>query len=125
MKISTHKECVQAYNDGFKHQGGGWDSVDDLERTKVSENFSFSVIVEGAYGEDNVAEKWCADKFGEKDIKWKYLWYGKIDYDYGFWEFFFKDQKDANQFNETVSTFYVEINGKKWKTDGKDKIINL
>lgn len=124
MKINTFEGCVKIYNNDLKEQGG-WDTEDNKKRSSSLETFPHSVIVEGNYLEYDVAEKWVTKNISPKDEKWTDLWYGKIGYDYGFWEFFFENKEDAEKFKESVRIFYAETSGKKWKTEGYDKHIEL
>lgn len=54
--------------------------------------------------------------------KWSTLWYGKIDYDYGYIEFFFKKEEDRSKFESTVESLITEYpSGVKGRTiDGVD-----
>ena len=120
MKINTFEECLNEYN-----SFNGWEPENDTDRSEKAKEFPYSVIVEGAYLENDMAQKWCLDNIGKKDENWADLWYGKIGYDYGFWELFFKNQKDADFFKNTVPTFYAETVAGKWRTDGYENHIDM
>lgn len=118
MKLNSYLECVKSY-------GNDWDKEDDIKRQKILKSFPYSYIIEGAYPEYETASKWCLKEFEAKEAKWTDLWYGKTGYDYGFWEFFFKDKQDAESFKKAITGFYAETAAGKWKTDGYGKHINL
>lgn len=144
MKINTYKNCLVAYTDGWS----GWQNNFDVEREDSLRLFPYSVIIEGDLLEIDLAIERCIKLAGQPDVtseivyfknsagafeevhksengNWKSFFYGKIDYDYGFCEFFFKNEEESNMFKDIIPKLYVEVNGKKWRTDGKDKIINL
>src|SRR5581483_8404845 len=106
------------------------------------------VIVEGAYPEFDMATKWCIDRIGPtdetnnwKEIKsktgdyepiqfvknghWSNLWFDKIGYDYGFSEFYFKEDKDLRAFTEALPSFYGTGPKGRWKTEGYEKFIDF
>jgi hypothetical protein len=58
--------------------------------------------------------------FGKKEDKWTKIFYSKIGYDYGYFEYFFKTETDANSFSKEVPNFYGQYPTGKWKTDGYD-----
>jgi hypothetical protein len=124
MKVNTFEKCVKSYNENFKNQGG-WDAEDNLKRIETLRIFPYSIIVEGNYLEHDMATQWNNTNFGLREEKWTDLWYGKIDYDYGFWEFFFKEKKHVEMFEKAVDTFYAETAVGKWKTDSDNKHIDL
>lgn len=118
MKINSYSECKKNY-------GNEWDKEDGIKRQKIIKSFPYPFIAEGVYLEYETASKWCLKKFGAKEAKWTDLWYGKTGYDYGFWEFFFKNEQDAESFKKAVNDFYVETAKGKWKTEGYNKYIEL
>ena len=50
--------------------------------------------------------------------KWAYFWLDKTDYDYGFAEFLFAEEKDKNLFVENVSMFNM---GEKYRSQRGEK----
>lgn len=56
--------------------------------------------------------------------KWSTLWYGKIDYDYGFLEFFFKKEEDMRRFQDIVENLITAYpSGIQGRTAGNAEIV--
>lgn len=135
MKINTLENFIK---DNY------WNEEYEEARKNVATFFQFSVIVEGAIVEYSMAIDWCIKNIGirntnlrkfyenaeQENIKngqWTEIWYDKIGYDYGFSEFFFKNEEDLKKFKSEISNFYgVEPQtNKKWKTNGYNNFIDL
>ena len=121
MKTATLEECNSAYD----WTDGRGPKFEREARREALENFPFSIIVEGNYDEFDVAENWLKSMFGAEGEQWLKIWYSKTDYDYGFWELFFKSEKEREVFRSEVTSFAVEAKGKKWRTDGSTKDIEF
>jgi hypothetical protein len=117
MKISTYNDCLKEYNNS--NSAEKWDSQNDIDRQSILKVFPYSLIVEGDTLEWIMAKTWSQSNIGEKTKTWDELPLGKTDYDYGFFEFYFKDKKDLDSFTNEVQNFYAENEGKKWKTKGR------
>jgi hypothetical protein len=45
------------------------------------------------------------DGFGrDNSASWGSWWYGKVSYDYGYWEYFFRDEQDMKRFFQKLAT---------------------
>jgi hypothetical protein len=117
MKISTYNDCRKEYDSLDSVEK--WNEQNDEDRQTALKIFSHSVIVEGDTLEWIMAKTWSQENIGEKTIKWDEFPFGKTDYDYGFFEFYFKDKKDLDLFINEIPNFYAENEGKKWKTKGR------
>jgi hypothetical protein len=121
MKFNTFENCVKEYSsfDGWKEELGP-------QREKYGSMFSRSVIIEGAFPEYDMAEKWLTENVGPKSgTTWRDIWFGKTGYDYGFWEFFFKEKDFYSKFLKEVPKFYGIGPKGKWKTEGYNNFIDL
>lgn len=128
MKISTYKNCITAYTDGWS----GWEDNFDIEREDSLKTFPHSIIVEGDTTEIDQAIMWCVKFIGQPDLtsdlvylknstgelkeikrfkegNWKSFFYGKVNYDYGFCEFFFKEKKSLEKFQGEVPHFVYKL----------------
>ena len=120
MRTSTLADCGKLYS-----KNSGWQEMKN-QRTEKLNTHPFSVIVEGAFPELDMAEKWLQDFIGpDTDDIWKKMWFGKITYDYGFMEFYFKDNSSLNKFSSEIPSFYGTGPDGKWKTDGSEKFTPL
>ncbi len=87
--------------------GGNRDlEPDDLEERKnLLTKYEYSVIVEGGHMEFDNLYKWIKQNIGENSIK--EIYYGKIDYDYGFAEFFFTEKVHEEKLRIAVPNIYT------------------
>ena len=119
----THVTFKESSFDDYLAHGG--DSPEaQAEETEDREawikNFPFYKMLELAYPELDNALRWCWNNFGEMDGeciqkdstyrmcndqskhrhkgKWTSHWFVKIDYDFGFNEFYFSNEADLNLF---------------------------
>lgn len=120
MKINNFEECIKVYG-----TDGVLDERDSQDRLKNLKDYPFALVIEGNYLEHDMAAQWLKNNIGLQDEEWQELWYGKIAYDYGFWEFFFKNQKTLDSFKNAVPTFYAETVTGKWRTDGYENHIDI
>lgn len=122
MIINNLKNCIKEYTSFNK-----WSDEFTNERNKINKKFSFSIVVEGLCDELSVAVQWCLDNISRRNISvgedyifrklkenspdglWTELWYGKTDYDYGFSEFFFKNQEDLSKFERQINNNFKNI----------------
>jgi len=65
----------------------------------------YSVILEGGYLELDSLNKWIDVNLSYDPIKW--LFYGKTGYDYGFAEYFFSEESNAQDVSKIVSNIYT------------------
>ena len=116
MLVRSYKEMLKEYK------------IEDLisddkeERIKLLIENKYSVIFEGDFLELDNAEKWVQQNFNKNSVT--YLFYGKLGYDYGFFEFFFNEQKHALEFAQVVPNLFTAYPiGKIFKTNGYDNLI--
>lgn len=119
MILATIEDCTQEYKDI-----GSWNTDEENKRQSELKVFPYSVIVEGDYSEVEMAQDWCSQNIGEKGKVWSDIWYGKIDYDYGFQEFFFETEENREKFANSVPTFYSESDLAKRPTKGRENYFN-
>lgn len=101
---------------------------DDLEeRNKLLAKYKYSVIVEGEFMEFDNLHKWIKENIGLNSVE--DIYYGKIDYDYGFAEFFISEKTHEEKLRLAVPNIYTIYpasypTGKICKTDGSEIIID-
>ena len=116
MTIRSFEEMLEEYHIE------DLDSDDKEERTKMLSLYKHSVIFEGDFLEIDNIQKWILQHLEINSAP--YLFYGKLGYDYGFFEFFFPSQTLANKFAEATPTIFTTYpNGKTLKTAGLGKFI--
>ncbi len=91
MRISNYKTCIEKYSNSKSAER--WDSENDAEREDMLSLFDFSLILEGDVLEWIMAKTWAENNISKKTELWDEIFFGKIDYDYGFFEFYFKEKK--------------------------------
>ena len=121
MRENNYEACVKTYQDI-----GDFEEELHAQRSATLKLLPHSVIAEGSYPELDMADQWLHTNVGnESENTWQKIWYGKIAYDYGFTEYFFKDATIQRKFADEIKNFYGEGPKGKWKTDGHDKYIDL
>jgi hypothetical protein len=99
-------------------------SDDKEERIKMLSEKRYSVIFEGDFLEFDNAEKWIQQNISNNPVA--FLFYGKLGYDYGFFEFFFTEQKYAIEFTQVIPNLFTTYPiGKTFKTNGYNNLIEL
>ncbi|TAE11875.1 MAG: hypothetical protein EAZ95_13065 [Bacteroidetes bacterium] len=90
--------------------------ADKQDRTEMLSNYTYSVIFEGDFLEYDNLEEWIKTNL---DAPLVYLFYGKLDYDYGFFELFFTEEKNAKKVAELIPILFTTYpNGETSKTNG-------
>lgn len=121
MRESTYETCVKTYS-----EFGLWEEDVNKQRSKKFESLPFSVVAEGAFPELDMADEWLLKHVGdESENTWQRIWYGKFDYDYGFTEYFLKDETTRQKFVDEIPHFYGVGPDGKWKTDGHENYVNF
>ena len=121
MRESSYETCVKTYSDIGRREKEA-----DAQRVEKLKFLPFSVVAEGAYPELDMADQWLLEHAGHESEKgWQKIWYGKTEYDYGFTEYFFKDETTRQKFVDEIAHFYGERPNGKWKTDGQENYVTL
>lgn len=95
-----------------------------MDRLNMLIRFPHTVLFEGSYDEYYGIQNWYNQNIRVHSIH--FLFYGKQDYDYGFFELFFDDAGIARRVTELIPGFYsVYPNGKRMRTTGYDTLIVL
>lgn len=116
MKIYSYNEMVKAY------AVRPLEIEDIKEREENLSRLCYSVIVLGCYLELENADKWITTTLGIGTIT--AIFYGKIDYDFGFMEYFFENEESSALFKAKVPNIYtIYPNGSCSKSDGPGKDI--
>lgn len=117
MKISTFPELANAYEVRLLDS-------DDLEkRQTLLARLKHSVIFEGDFLEFDNIINWIKDQLSIESVD--YIFYGKLGYDYGFFELFFSNDADANKLVDIIPAIYTSFpNGSVMKSNGVDHYIN-
>lgn len=93
------------------------DPEDFEQRELLLTTHKYTVIFEGDFLEFDNAESWVKKELDLATIN--FIFYGKLDYDYGFFEFFFSNEADAKRFSDKVPDIYTRYpNGSVSKTKG-------
>lgn len=103
-----------------------WDKLFQVKRNELLKNYAYSVMVEASYMEIDTAEKWLENSVGLKHGLWDWDFYYKQAYDYGYAEFFFKEEKSKEIFKKEIPKFYgVWPDGKEFRTTGWDQFLDV
>lgn len=104
--------------------------IDELEKSDQADRlnmliqFPYPVLFEGSYCEYDGIQNWYSQNIQTYSIP--FLFYGKLDYDYGFFELFFDDAAIAQRIAELIPGFYsIYPNGKRMRTAGYEMLIEL
>jgi hypothetical protein len=91
-----------------------WDNFGEIKISKCEEYFEENPVcpiaikahelrkIESIFSIDTVIIDDVSVVDHSHNGRWSILWYGKIDYDYGFWEFFFKKEEDKIKYQNNV-----------------------
>lgn len=102
-----------------------WDRLFQVKRDELLRNYTYSVIVEASYLELDTAEKGLENSVGLKQDLWDWDFYYKQAYDYGYAEFFFKEDTSKEMFTAEIPKFYgVWPDGKKFRTTGWGQVLD-
>ncbi len=117
MKIHTQTELESAYDIEEGRIGDPKGARDE-----ILANFPYSVIITGDFFEIENAEKWCADN----TEGFTSLFYEKTAYDFGYIEFFFKNENDKAKFESAVENIITDYsNGTSGMTKGSAEIVKI
>lgn len=90
---------------------------DEAGRAVMLSKFSHSVIFEAEFTEYDNLEKWIRENISPGHVN--YLFYGKTDYDYGFYEVFLDDAEQVTRLADIIPTIYTTYpNGETLRTAG-------
>lgn len=110
MKLVHFSALIDLY-------GKKWIEEEDLEkRNETLKTKPFSLIFEGDSLEIDSLEKWIKRNLNRNDLSW--IYYGKLDYDYGCMEYFSKDEKGILKLKEVIPKIYTVYRHKTYKTNG-------
>ncbi len=97
---------------------------DQTDRLNILIQFPYPVLFEGLYCEYDGIQNWYSQNIRTSPIP--FLFYGKLDYDYGFFELFFNDPAVAQRISALIPQFYsIFPNGKRMRTAGYETLIEL
>ncbi|MFT3674293.1 MAG: hypothetical protein QM781_00200 [Chitinophagaceae bacterium] len=97
---------------------------DQTDRSAMLIRLPNSVLFEGEYCEYDSIQNWYRQNISPVPIP--FLFYGKLDYDYGFFELFFADPVIARRISALIPGFYsIYPNGKRMRTAGYETLIEL
>jgi len=120
MRLRSFIQLKETYAETIS----GLDPNDVNERNSLLDKFKNSIIVEGGCSELENLEKWTNENINEVPIN--QVWYGKIAYDFGLAEYFFKEEENAEKFAAIVPKIYTTYphsypSGLVCKSEGYDK----
>lgn len=116
MKISTFSEMIHEY------EVRPIDSDDLLERDKLLTSNRYSIIFEAEFLEFETLEQWIKVNITKEPLA--FLFYGKLAYDYGFFELFIDNKSQFEQIGTIIPTLYTTYpSGKTLKTNGDNNVI--
>ena len=100
------------------NQTSRWCEDDEFERNETLLKFPHSVQVATSYLEMDSANEWLINVVGPKGIVWEVLFYYKESYDFGYAEYFFKEESASISFKDQLpEIFGVFANGKRLRTN--------
>ena len=118
MKVATYSEMIQEY------KVRPIDTDDLKERERLLNDNRYSVIFEADFLEFDTVQNWMQKELETGPIK--FLFYGKLEYDYGFFEVFFERKEYSIKLNDAIPGIFTKYpNGKISRTNGKDGDIYL
>lgn len=93
---------IQSFQYLRTQYGGNGDlETEDLrKRQELLSRYGFYVVVEGFFEEFGNLEVWIKQNIGEGYVE--SIFYGKTDYDYGFAEYFIKEEKHVEKLRQAV-----------------------
>ncbi len=116
MRLSTYSEMVHEY------KVRPIDSDDLEEREKLILRNKHSIIFEGDFLEFDNLELWVKQNVSTDPIV--FLFYGKLAYDYGYFEVFTNEQSYFDKLTAIIPTLFTTYpSGKTSKTNGYDQEI--
>ena len=116
MKLSTFSEMIHEY------EVRPIDSDDLEERKKLLISHKYSVIFEGDFLEFDSLQLWVNENIHSNPLV--YLFYGKLGYDYGYFEFFLNEQSHFEKIMKVIPALFTTYpNGKVSKTNGYNEEI--
>jgi len=111
MRVSTFPQMFKEY------EVRPMDTDELTERSTLLGQGKFSVIFEGDFLETDTVRSWLKQELGIEEPY--FIFYGKLDYDYGYFEFFFSKENDAISLAEVLPKMYtLFLNGLMMRTDG-------
>lgn len=99
MRVQAYRQMLAEY--GIEELN----SDDKSEREEMLGTYPYSVILEGEFMELDNLNKWIEVHIGPETIK--YLFYGKVGYNYVFAEYFFADKPHAEGLAEVIPHIYT------------------
>lgn len=116
MKISSFPEMMHEYE--VRPIGS-----DDLEeREKLLLSYKYTVIFEADFLEFDSLQLWIKENIDSNPIV--YLFYGKLGYDYGYFEVFLNEQGDLDKLIKIIPTLFTTYpNGRTSRTNGYNREI--
>jgi hypothetical protein len=116
MKLSTFSEMIQEY------EVRPIDSDDLEERKKLLCSHKYSVIFEGDFLEFDCLQLWIKENISNDPIV--FLFYGKLDYDYGYFELFLNEQSHLEKVMTMIPGLFTTYpNGKESRTNGNSQTL--
>ena len=101
MRVLNFTELENEYHQTFS----SLDTDDINERNKLLISLPYSVIVECDWLEFENLEKWAKENIDENPLE--RIGYGKTAYDFGCFEYFFKDERNATNFSKVVPQIFT------------------
>lgn len=116
MKLSTFSEMIHEY------KVRPIDNDDLEEREKLLISHKYSAIFEGDFLEFDSLQRWVKENINNNPMV--FLFYGKLDYDYGYFEVFFCEQSHFEKVMTVIPDLFTTFpNGETSKTNGFKKNI--
>ena len=115
---------IHSYNEMLKeYETQGVEIYDMTERDNILQKNKYTVIFEGDFLEFDNANEWINLNI-KNPTSW--LFYGKIGYNYGFFEFFFESEEQAQKVEEIIPNIFTTYpNEKTSKTMGYNNEMKL
>lgn len=117
MKVSTFPDMIHEY------EVRPIDSDDLEQRKQLLETHKYSIIFEADFLEFDNLEEWIKTNITTDPIV--FLFYGKLDYDYGFFELFVDNPTHIDKLKTIIPGLFTTYpSGKTFKTNGSGQFIN-
>jgi hypothetical protein len=116
MRVSDFPQMVKDY------EVRTMDTDELTKRNTLLGQGKYSVIFEGDFLETDSVRSWLKQETGIEEPC--FIFYGKLGYDYGYFEFFFSSENEATSLAEVLQNMFTRYpNGVMMRSEGLDNYL--